>query len=341
MEPIALKLVTALVLGFLISVVLGKLLIPLLRRLKAGQSIKEDGPTWHMAKQGTPTMGGLMFIGATLVTVLILDWRGIFLQGDRTCLFVFLFAFVYALIGFLDDYAKVKKKENTGLTAPQKFLLQLAVAIVFLVLLRHEGVLTPNVYVPYVGVEWKLSWVVYMIFAALVITGTVNAVNITDGVDGLAAGTCVPVFLCFTAIVFCWGKEYMPQGIFASGMVGALLGFLIYNFNPARVFMGDTGSLFLGGCISGLAFALDVPLLLIPLCIMPIIETLSDIIQVAYFKLSHGKRVFKMAPFHHHLEMGGWTGRKWKEKEIFVLFAGITLVMAVVSLLGVTGRYSF
>lgn len=168
-----------------------------------------------------------------------------------------------------------------------------------------------------------------------------NAVNITDGVDGLAAGTCVPVFLCFTAIVFCWGKEYMPQGIFASGMVGALLGFLIYNFNPARVFMGDTGSLFLGGCISGLAFALDVPLLLIPLCIMPIIETLSDIIQVAYFKLSHGKRVFKMAPFHHHLEMGGWTGRKWKEKEIFVLFAGITLVMAVVSLLGVTGRYSF
>ena len=136
------------------------------------------------------------------------------------------------------------------------------------------------------------------------------------------------------------GKAFL-SALLPAALVGGLAAFLVYNHHPAKVFMGDTGSLFLGGCISGLAFALGVPLLLIPLCIMPIIETLSDIIQVAYFKLSRGKRVFKMAPFHHHLEMGGWTGRKWKEKEIFVLFAGITLVMAVVSLLGVTGRYSF
>ena len=162
--------------------------------------------------------------------------------------------------------------------------------------------------------------------------GILRLINFAHGDVFMVAGlmmiyftASLPMYLALPLVVVCT----------------ALLGFLIYNFNPARVVMGDTGSLFLGGCISGLAFALDVPLLLIPLCIMPIIETLSDIIQVAYFKLSHGKRVFKMAPFHHHLEMGGWTGRKWKEKEIFVLFAGITLVMAVVSLLGVTGRYSF
>lgn len=328
------------VVSFVITVIAGKLLIPALVKLKAGQSIKEIGPTWHMTKQGTPTMGGLMFIIGIGLTIVVLGWKNM-MAGSFVHLYVYLFALVFGVIGYIDDYQKVKHHHNTGLTALQKFVLQLAAAVAFLCLMRYEGMLSPNLYIPFWNTHLVLPWTVYLIFAAFVIVGTVNAVNITDGVDGLAAGTCVPVFLCFTAIVFCWGKEYMPQGIFASGMVGALLGFLIYNFNPARVFMGDTGSLFLGGCISGLAFALDVPLLLIPLCIMPIIETLSDIIQVAYFKLSHGKRVFKMAPFHHHLEMGGWTGRKWKEKEIFVLFAGITLVMAVVSLLGVTGRYSF
>ena len=339
-RTMSLQVILACVICFAITAVAGKLLIPELVKLKAGQSIKEIGPTWHMTKQGTPTMGGLMFIIGIGITVVIVGWKGM-VQGDFTHIYVYLFALVFGVIGYIDDYQKVKHHRNTGLTAIQKFLLQLAAAVAFLCLLRAEGHLSPNLYIPFFNTYVVLNWVVYMILAAFIIVGTVNAVNITDGVDGLAAGTCVPVFLCFTAIVFCWGKEYMPQGIFASGMVGALLGFLIYNFNPARVFMGDTVSLFLGGCISGLAFALDVPLLLIPLCIMPIIETLSDIIQVAYFKLSHGKRVFKMAPFHHHLEMGGWTGRKWKEKEIFVLFAGITLVMAVVSLLGVTGRYSF
>ena len=147
------------------------------------------------------------------------------------------------------------------------------------------------------------------------------------------------MFIGFTAIAWSWGAEYMGLGVFAAGMTGALLGFLIYNFNPAKVFMGDTGSLFLGGCISGMAFALDMPLILVTLCLMPIIETLSDIIQVTYFKLTHGKRVFKMAPFHHHLEMGGWSGRKWKEKEIFTLFTGVTLLMALVSVLGAMHRF--
>ena len=333
------KLITSFVLAFLFATAFGKYYIPWLRAQKAGQEIKGQ-VEWHKSKSGTPTMGGVMFILAVTFVCLTVGFEGM-LQGNFVHIFVLLFAWVFGLIGFLDDWEKLKKKQNLGLTAKMKFLLQLVAALVFVLLMREIGYVRPNLYIPFSNKVIPMPEWLYFVFASFVIVGTVNAVNITDGVDGLAAGTCVPVFLCFTAIVFCWGKEYMPQGIFASGMVGALLGFLIYNFNPARVFMGDTGSLFLGGCISGLAFALDVPLLLIPLCIMPIFETLSDIIQVAYFKLSHGKRVFKMAPFHHHLEMGGWTGRKWKEKEIFVLFAGITLVMAVVSLLGVTGRYSF
>jgi phospho-N-acetylmuramoyl-pentapeptide-transferase len=179
----------------------------------------------------------------------------------------------------------------------------------------------------------------YFIFAAFVIVGTVNAVNITDGVDGLASGTSIPVFLFFVVVTMLWGEDFLELGIFASGMVGGLMGFLVYNFNPAKVFMGDTGSLFLGGAVAALAFAYDMPLILITLGIIYILETLSDIIQVGYFKLSHGKRVFKMAPLHHHLEMGGWTGKKWKEKELFVLFTGISLIFAVISFIGIYQRY--
>ena len=183
--------------------------------------------------------------------------------------------------------------------------------------------------------EW-----LYFVFAAFVIVGTVNAVNITDGIDGLATGTSIPVCLFFVAVTCVWGENFLELGIFASGLVGGLMGFLVYNFNPAKVFMGDTGSLFLGGAVAALAFAYDMPLILITLGIIYIIETLSDIIQVGYFKLSHGKRIFKMAPFHHHLEMGGWTGKKWKERELFVLFTGISLVFAVISFIGVFQRYT-
>ncbi len=198
MDSILIKTLAAVILGFVISAVLGKYLVPALRRWKAGQAIKEDGPTWHMSKQGTPTMGGLMFIAAVAIVVLVLNGPAI-LSGDLTSVFVLLFALVFGLIGFIDDYAKIKKKENTGLSASQKFLLQLAAAILFIVLLRNSGILSPNLYVPFFGVEWKLPWVVYMIFAALVITGTVNAVNITDGVDGLSSSVTLPVCAFFAA----------------------------------------------------------------------------------------------------------------------------------------------
>lgn len=338
MDSIAVKIVAALILGFVISAVLGKMLIPMLRRLKAGQSIKEDGPTWHMAKQGTPTMGGLMFIAATVVTALILNVQGI-LRWDWTWLVVLLFALVFGIIGFIDDYAKVKKKENTGLSAAQKFLLQLAAAILFIVLLRYLGILSPNLYVPFFGTEWKLPWVVYLIFAAFVITGTVNAVNITDGVDGLAAGVTLPVCAFFAAsFAYAYVNWDQPSGlgmtVVAAALFGALAGFLVHNFHPAKVFMGDTGSLFLGGMVCGMAFALDLPLILILVGIIYIAETLSDIIQVVYFKATHGKRIFRMAPLHHHLEMGGWS-----EAKLFFVFTGISLAFCILACFGVIGRY--
>lgn len=338
MDPILLKILVAAVVAFVISAVIGKFLVPALRRWKAGQSIKEDGPTWHMSKQGTPTMGGLMFILTTIIVVLVVNGPAI-LSGDWTSVIVLVFALVFGAIGFLDDYAKIKKKENTGLTAGQKFLLQLAAAILFIVLLRKCGILSPNLYVPFFGVELHLPWVVYLIFAVLVITGTVNAVNITDGLDGLSSSVTLPV-CAFFAAAFGWAWVKWQQSgtagmaVFAAALFGGLVGFLVYNHYPAKVFMGDTGSLFLGGAVCGMAFALDMPLILILVGIIYIIETLSDIIQVTYFKATHGKRIFRMAPLHHHLEMGGWN-----EKKVVFVFASISLVFCILAFFGVMGRF--
>lgn len=338
MDPILLKILVAAVVAFVISAVIGKFLVPALRRWKAGQSIKEDGPTWHMSKQGTPTMGGLMFILATIIVVLVVNGPAI-LSGDWTSVIVLVFALVFGAIGFLDDYAKIKKKENTGLTAGQKFLLQLAAAILFIVLLRKCGILSPNLYVPFFGVELHLPWVVYLIFAVLVITGTVNAVNITDGLDGLSSSVTLPVCAFFAAASgWAWVKWQQSgtagMAVFAAALFGGLVGFLLYNHYPAKVFMGDTGSLFLGGAVCGMAFALDLPLILILVGIIYIIETLSDIIQVTYFKATHGKRIFRMAPLHHHLEMGGWN-----EKKVVFVFASISLVFCILAFFGVMGRF--
>ena len=332
------KLITAFVLAFLFATAFGKYYIPWLRKQKAGQEIKSNGPVWHMAKTGTPTMGGLIFILAAVFVCLTVGFDSM-LRGKFVHIFVLLFALVFGAIGFLDDWEKLKKKQNLGLTAKMKFLLQLAAALVFVLLMRSLGYVRTSIYVPFLQKMLYLPEWLYFIFAAFVIVGTVNAVNITDGVDGLATGSSLPAFLFYVVICMRWGESFLELGIFASAMVGGLMGFLVYNFNPAKCFMGDTGSLFLGGAIAAMAFAYDMPLILLTLGLVFIIETLSDIIQVGYFKLSHGKRVFKMAPFHHHLEMGGWTGKKWKEKELFFLFTGISLAMAVISFIGVCNRY--
>ncbi len=333
-----LKLMLALAMAFITAVIVGKFYIPWLRKMKAGQEIRQDGPTWHMSKTGTPTMGGVMFIIACVFVCLTVGFDSM-RQGDYTHIFVLLFAMVFGAIGFLDDWEKLRKKQNLGLSAKAKFLLQLLAALAFVLLLRKLGYISTHLYIPFWNTEVYIPEALYFILAAFIIVGTVNAVNITDGIDGLASGTSLPVCLFFVAVTFLWGEKYLALGIFASALLGGLLGFLVYNFNPAKVFMGDTGSLFLGGAIAALAFSYDMPLILIPLGIVYIIETLSDIIQVTYFKLTHGKRVFKMAPFHHHLEMGGWTGKKWKEKEIFALFTSVSLVFAIISFIGIYNRF--
>ena len=305
----------------------GKLILPALRRLKAGQQIREAGPKWHATKAGTPTMGGLMFITGIAASIFAAGWQGM-LAGDWSHIYVLLFALVFGVIGFLDDYEKVKRHQNLGLTALQKFLLQLAAAILFLMLMRYEGRLSPDLYVPFWNNSIHLSWPVYMVFSAFVIVGAVNAVNITDGLDGLAASVSVPVALFYVTAAAWWGVT--QTGVFAGAVLGGLLAFLLFNAHPAKVFMGDTGSLFLGGAVAGMAFAIDLPLILVPVGIVYIIETLSDILQVSYFKVTHGKRIFKMAPIHHHFEMCGWS-----EVKIVTVFTAVSAVFCALALMGI------
>jgi len=333
------RLILAFTAAFVVAAVVGKFYVPWLRKIKAGQEIKEIGPNWHKTKAGTPTMGGVIFIAAVTAAVLTVGIPDI-AAGNRGAIFVLVFSLFYGAIGFLDDYEKLKKKQNLGLSARAKFLLQLAVAVALLYLLRREGYLEAHLYIPFWNVTVELPDWLYFVLAAFIVVGTVNAVNLTDGLDGLAASVTIPVMICYTAVAFCWGMQYNSLSIFAAGLTGGLFGFLLYNFYPAKCFMGDTGSLFLGGAVCGLAFALDMPLILVPLGIIYIIETLSDIIQVGYFKLTHGKRVFKMAPFHHHLEMGGWTGHKWTEKQIVTLFTSVTIVFAVIAFFGCFHRFA-
>ena len=334
----SIRIITAFILALLFATAFGKCYIPWLKKQKVGQEIKQDGPVWHQPKSGTPTMGGVIFILACLFGILTVGFHGM-LHGNFLHVYVFLFALVFGAIGFLDDWEKLKKKQNLGLTTRNKFLLQMAASLLFVILMKRFGYISPDFYVPFINIYLRLPNWLYYLLSAFIIVGTVNAVNITDGVDGLATGTSIPVFLFFVGVTYLAGGILSEPGVFASALLGGLVGFLYYNFNPAKVFMGDTGSLFLGGAIAGLAFAYDMPLILITLGFVFLFETLSDIIQIGYFKLTHGKRVFRMAPFHHHLEMGGWTGKKWTEKELFFLFTGVSLLFAILSFKGVYYRY--
>ena len=322
----------ALAVSFVLTLVIGRFLIPELRKLKAGQEIREDGPTWHKSKAGTPTMGGIMFILGGGVTVFVLGWDAM-LRGSFVHLYVYLFALIFGIIGFVDDYRKVRQHQNEGLTAKQKFVLQLAAAVVFLCLMRYEGLLSNALYIPFANVTVTVNWIVYLVFAAFVIVGCVNAVNLTDGIDGLACSVTFVVMVFFTVTGTLWSAQDR-QGLFPAALAGGLAAFFVYNHHPAKVFMGDTGSLFLGGAVAALAFAMDMPLILILVGIIYIVETLSDIIQIVYFKATHGKRIFRMAPLHHHLEMGGWS-----EKKVVFVFAGISLVFCILAFFGVIGRF--
>lgn len=316
--------------AFIVSLVAGKFLIPMLRALKAGQSIREIGPQWHNTKAGTPTMGGLMFIAASLLS-LVFGISAI-VGGELRLPLMYLLALAFGGIGFYDDFIKVKKKRNLGLTAIQKLALQILASAAYIAALKALGYLTNEIYIPFVQVSFAVPFWLYISFAAFVIVGCVNAVNLTDGIDGLAGGVTVPVMLYFAVISVVWKENAIA--LLPSALVGGILGFLCYNFHPAKVFMGDTGSLFLGGAVCGLAFALDMPLILVLVGLVYVVEAMSDILQVGYFKLTHGKRIFKMAPIHHHFEMCGWS-----EIKIFVVFVSVTVLMCALALLGTVGRY--
>ncbi len=307
--------------------IIGYFLLPILRALKAGQSIREIGPTWHNSKAGTPMMGGLMFIASAVLCLTI----NIPSMQEKTVLYPLALGLCFGLVGFLDDFFKLKFKRNLGLTALQKAMLQMAVSALYLYLLYVEGSMTSNIYVPFLDQSFYIHPMVYIFFAMFVTVGCVNAVNLTDGVDGLCGSVTIPVMLFFTAAAVCMGK--FDLALLPASLVGGLIAYLFYNWHPAKVFMGDTGSLFLGGIVCGLAFALDMPLVLILVGVVYIVETLSVILQVGYFKLTHGKRLFKMSPIHHHFEMCGW-----KEEKIVTVFTLVTGLMCLVSWFAVRGH---
>ena len=312
-----------------LSGIIGFLILPVLRALKAGQSVRQIGPTWHNYKAGTPLMGGLMFIFALIICLLV----NIPAMTDYSVFYVLAMSLCFGLVGFLDDFCKVKFKRDLGLTALQKMLLQMAVSALFLYLLYKQGTLVTTIIVPFFNVSFHMHPLLYIFFAMFVIVGCVNAVNLTDGVDGLSSSVTIPVMIFFTAAAVM--MERMDLALMPAALVGGLIAYLFYNWHPAKVFMGDTGSLFLGGAVCGLAFALNMPLILIIVGFVYIMETLSVILQVGYFKLTHGKRLFKMSPIHHHFEMCGW-----KEVKIVLVFAAVSAVMCLIAWLWLSGLYA-
>ncbi len=329
--------VLSMVLAFASTAILGPMFINWLHKLKYGQEIRDEGPKWHQKKSGTPTMGGIMFItgiGLSVVINIIISY----VMGNMTDLMLkglvlFAVSLGFGAIGFIDDYIKVVKKRNLGLTAIQKFLLQLGFAAAYVVIMYFMGMLKTDVRVPFTDFAVTLPVWLYIPFVMFVVVGTVNAVNLTDGLDGLASSITVVVALFFGAYAFFKFQE-VGVSLFSMAIVGGLLGFLLFNHYPAKVFMGDTGSLFLGGAVALIAADMNMHLYLIIVGFVYFAETLSVIMQTTYFKITkkkhgEGRRIFKMTPIHHHFEMSGW-----KETKIVIVFTLTTLVLCVIAYLG-------
>lgn len=313
--------VTILATSFILTVILAPIGIPMLRRLKFGQSIREEGPQSHMKKAGTPTMGGIIFLLSIIATTVAC---GLLFDVFTTQTVVLLLVFVgFGIIGFLDDGIKVIFKRNLGLTSLQKLIGQIVIAIAaFLLLLL--GTFDTAIVIPFT--EWQLDLgVFYIAFLIFWLVGFSNAVNLTDGLDGLVAGTASIAFAAFGVIALF--NDQADIALFAFAVTGALLGFLIFNANPAKVFMGDTGSLALGGALAMLSVLVKQELLLLLIGLVFVIETLSVILQVGSFKLRK-KRIFKMSPIHHHFELSGWS--EWK---VVLVFWSTGLVMALIAVL--------
>lgn len=316
---------------FFVTVILEKLIIPILQSRKVGQKILEIGPRWHKNKAGTPTMGGICFIMAILavmvIVAIIFDVNGE--SGELIPLALALgLAVLNGMIGFFDDYTKLVKKQNEGFTAKQKIILQSLAAILYLAAMSLTDNINTALHIPFTSVSLELGWF-YYVFAFVLIIGFVNSVNLTDGIDGLASSVTLVVGLFFAAVGMSLNDKILI--LIGAALVGATAGFLVYNFYPARVFMGDTGSLFLGGLVVGAVFVLDEPMIIFLVGIIYLIEAASDIIQVGVFKLSGRKiRVFKMAPIHHHFEKCGWS-----EIKIVVIFSLVTFAFCVLAYFGI------
>ncbi|MBQ7799583.1 MAG: phospho-N-acetylmuramoyl-pentapeptide-transferase [Oscillospiraceae bacterium] len=323
--------IIAAIISFAVTVVSGKFLIPFLKKLKYGQTILEIGPNWHKSKEGTPTMGGLMFIlGIVVASVVGFILLTVTEKGYKTEYTRFIAGLIMALgfaaLGFLDDYVKVVKKRNLGLTASQKMVGQIIIAVVYLLIVFFGGDSNTSVWFPFLG---SLDFgILYYPFAVVMIVGFVNAVNLTDGIDGLASSVTFVAALGFMAVTTILRASSMS--VLAAALACGCLGFLIYNFHPAKVFMGDTGSMFLGGLVVALAFGVHQPLLLFLFGIIYLIETGSVMLQVTYFKLTHGKRIFKMSPIHHHFEMCGWN-----EEKIVFTFSAVTFVFSIIAVVAI------
>lgn len=320
------------IVSLLITAFSGKFVIPYLRKLKFGQTIKEIGPTWHQKKQGTPTMGGIMIAAGVLISLAIggmllitSDANNLSMGNVVRLISAVFLAVAFGFIGYIDDYIKVVKKQNLGLRARQKIIMQILVTVAYLATLYLSGTLSTIVSIPFLG-QLDLSYAYYPIMGILII-GVVNAVNLTDGIDGLATSVTFVfsiVFMIISSLLKNIGME-----IFSVALAAACVGFLMWNIHPAKVFMGDTGSFFIGGAVIGIAFGLNQPVLLVLVGIIYIIEAFSVILQVISFKTT-GKRIFKMSPIHHHFEMCGWS-----ENKIVSVFCIVTAIAGIVAVAAV------
>ena len=323
-------ILTALAASFLLALLLAPWILPWLRRLKCAQSILDIGPAWHKkTKQGTPTIGGLIFIIPTVLVSLVLG-AGDMMRGDFRLLICLAFVILCGLVGFIDDYIKVVKKRNQGLTVLQKTLPLMLFMALFLGALYTANVITDTIFIPYLNIRIHLYYFYFLLMIPMLFF-FVNSVNLTDGLDGLVTSVSLPYTISFIIIGFFLsaGSNNTGVTVFAAALTGGLMAFLIYNFHPAKVFMGDTGSLFLGAAIVALAMAYDMPYFILIGGIMFLIEGASVVLQVGFYKLTHGKRIFKMTPIHHHFEMCGWS-----EVKIVSVFTAISAIGCLLALWG-------
>ena len=316
-----------LIIAFVVSIIMGFIIIPILKKRKVGQIERDDGPQSHLKKQGTPTMGGIIII-ITMILVVIGTYAYLSINNEKELanklLPILLLTIGFGLIGFIDDFKKLVLKNTEGLKPSYKMIGLLIISVAYVIYLVYGLKIETQTYIPIIKTYIHMPVFVYIPFAILVILGATNAVNLTDGIDGLSSSVCAIIITCLAIIGI--SLQLYEVSIFASIVIGAVLGFLMFNIHPAKVFMGDTGSLMLGGVISGLALYLEMPLLLLVIALIPVLETISVMIQVVYFKKT-GKRFFKMAPLHHHFELSGW-----KENKVVVVFSVVTLLLCIIGL---------